>query len=116
MENRTFDRFTQSFAGGTRRRVLRGLLGAGAAAVVGTAAPAPGAAARRCRRRDERCRSSTNCCRYPEVSRCDEATRTCIRCLPEGTAVPKGAGGIGCEAGNCCSNSCLITPEGGVCE
>ena len=58
----------------------------------------------------------TDCCRYPKVSRCDAATRTCIRCLRAGTKVPKGAGGIGCEANNCCSNSCLHTLDGGVCE
>ena len=94
--------------------MLRGLLAAGAVAVVGAAA-APSADARRCRRLDRGCRSNSQCCRYPEVSRCDAAARTCVRCLPEGTAVPKGAGGIGWDVGNCCSITCLITREGGVC-
>ena len=116
MGHQTFDRIARSVAGGaSRRSVLRGVLGAGAAAV-GGAAGTPGAGARRCRRLGERCRSGIQCCRYPAVSRCDEATGRCIRCLPAGTAVPKGASDIGCEAGNCCSNTCLITPEGGVCE
>ena len=116
MDDQAFDRLARSLAaGGSRRRVLLRLLGTGAAAVAGVAGPT-GADARRCRRLGERCRYNTQCCRYPEVSRCDQATGTCVRCLPAGTAVPKGAGGIGCEVGNCCSNTCLHTPDGGVCE
>ena len=115
MDDRTFDRLARAFAAsGSRRRVLRGFLAAGVAAV-GGAAGTGGADARRCRRLGKRCERSSDCCGYTD-NRCDQAARQCVRCLPGGTPVPKHESGFGCKADLCCSFSCAHTAEGGICD
>src|SRR5215218_936760 len=83
-ESRPFDRLITLFGGGTRRRVLQGLLSAALVALSSTRQDAP-ATAKRCKGVGKRCGTDNQCC----SAFCDRLTHQCVatcgtlsRCAP----------------------------------